>query len=73
MFLLWGAMLGRRNSRIHPAMKDLSSLKERTLALGGLLQACKAAHEIAQLGMTSNDKLISAVDTIFITNPKDKK
>ena len=38
-------------------MKDLSSLKERTLALGGLLQACKAAHEIAQLGMTSNDKL----------------
>ena len=71
MFLLWGAMLGRRNSRIHPAMKDLSSLKERTLALGGLLQACRAAHEIAQLGMTSNDKLISALETIFITNPKD--
>ena len=56
---------------MHPAMRDLSSLKEQTLALGGLLQACRAAHEIAQLGMTSNDKLISAIDTIFITDPKD--
>ena len=52
-------------------MKDLSSLKERTLALGGLLQACRAVHEISQLWMTSNDKLISAIDTFFITDPND--
>ena len=52
-------------------MKELTSLQEQTLALAGLLQACRTVHEIAQLGMTSNDQLMSAVNTIFITNPRD--
>ena len=52
-------------------MKELTSLQEQTLALAGLLQACRTVHEIAQLGMTSSDQLISAVNTIFITNPRD--
>jgi len=64
-------MLRRRNRRIDHPMKDLSSLQEQTLALGGLLQACRTVHEIAQLGMTSNDQLVSAIDTIFIINPKE--
>ena len=52
-------------------MKELTPLQEQTLALAGLLQACRTVHEIAQLGMTSNDQLMSAVNTIFITNPRD--
>ena len=52
-------------------MNELTPLQEQTLALAGLLQACRTVHEIAQLGMTSSDQLISAVNTIFITNPRD--
>ena len=52
-------------------MNELTPLQEQTLALAGLLQACRTVHEIAQLGMTSNDQLMSAVNTIFITNPRD--
>ncbi len=52
-------------------MKDLSSLQDQTLALGGILQACRTVHEIAQLGMTSNDQLVSAIDTVFVINPRE--
>ena len=52
-------------------MKDLSSLQDQTLALSGILQACKTVHEIAQLGMTSNDQLVSAL-TIFVINPEEQ-
>ena len=52
-------------------MKDLTSLQDQTLALGGVLQACRTVHEIAQLGMTSNDQLVSAIDTLFVINPKE--
>lgn len=43
---------------------------EQTLALAGIAQAAFLVHQLAQHGVAAQDKLATAINSLFVTHPK---
>ncbi len=49
----------------------MSELRDRALALGGILQACSLVQEVAQRGSAESESLRQTLRTLFETDPPD--